>query len=57
MKIIEAAKVPELIKDGANIGTTGFLFAMVCDHIFDAIEESFPGVKHCMVHVNPDIPD
>lgn len=46
MKIIEAAKVPELIKDGANIGTTGFLFAMVCDHIFDAIEESFLETGH-----------
>ena len=46
MKIIEAAQVPELIKDGANIGTTGFLFAMVCDHIFDAIEESFLETGH-----------
>ena len=25
------------------------------EKVHDAIEESFPGVKHCMVHVNPDI--
>ena len=25
------------------------------EEVHDAIEESFPGVKHCMVHVNPDI--
>lgn len=25
----------------------------VAEKVHDAIEESFPGVKHCMVHVNP----
>ena len=25
--------------------------------VHDAIEEAIPDVKHCMVHVNPDLPD
>jgi divalent metal cation (Fe/Co/Zn/Cd) transporter len=25
--------------------------------VHDMIEKTFPEVKHCMVHVNPDIPD
>lgn len=46
MEIITAAEAAEKIKDGASIGTTGFLFAMVCDHIFDAVEERFLKTGH-----------
>ncbi len=46
MKLIEAAEAAELIKDGANIGTTGFLYAMVCDYVFEAIEERFEKTGH-----------
>ncbi len=27
------------------------------EQVHDAIEREFPDVKHCMVHVNPDLPD
>lgn len=46
MKLITAAEAAELIEDGASVGTTGFLFAMVCDYIFDAIEERYLQAGH-----------
>ena len=29
----------------------------IAHFVHDAIEETMPNVKHCMVHVNPDLPD
>ena len=46
MKLIKKEDLKDIIKDGDSVATCGFTSAMLCDHAFRGIEESFLECGH-----------